>query len=247
MEHRTPEKSDPSVIEVLIVEDDPRIAEINRRFAEKVEGFAVVGTAITGEEAKEWLDVLRPQLVLLDVYLPDMKGTDLVWHIRQHHRDTDIILITAAGEVEVVQDALRGGVVDYIVKPLVFERFRRSLERYREHRRRLDESREMDQEQIDRLWNRTASEPAGETRFRSAMPKGIDPITLRKIKTVLDRKSDGLTAEEVAQEIGASRSTARRYLEYLVSTRTLRADLSYGTVGRPERRYFIQEPKGSAE
>ena len=95
-------------IEVLIVEDDIRIADIHRRFTEKIEGFKVIGTATTGEQAKEWLELVKPQLVLLDVYLPDMQGTELVTYIRHHLHDTDIIMITAASETDVVRHALRG-------------------------------------------------------------------------------------------------------------------------------------------
>ena len=94
-------------IEVLIVEDDIRIADIHRRFTEKIEGFKVIGTATTGEQAKEWLELVKPQLVLLDVYLPDMQGTELVTYIRHHLHDTDIIMITAASETDVVRHALQ--------------------------------------------------------------------------------------------------------------------------------------------
>ncbi|MFC4076140.1 response regulator [Salinithrix halophila] len=229
-------------LEVLIVEDDQRIAEINRRFTERVEGFTVAGTAHNGEEAREWLEVLQPQLVLLDIYLPDMKGIDLIWHIRRYYKNTDIILITAAGETDVVQEAMRGGVIDYIVKPIAFDRFRRSLDNYRDYRRQLERSDRMDQGQIDRLWTR-ANEGAASmlSKDPELMPKGIDPITLKKVTEVFEEAGEGgLTAEEVGKEIGASRSTARRYLEYLVSCQSLKADVSYGAVGRPERRYFSQ-------
>ena len=118
-------------IEVLIVEDDIRIADIHRRFTGKIEGFKVIGTATTGEQAKEWLDLVKPQLVLLDVYLPDMQGTELVTYIRHNLHDTDIIMITAASETDIVRHALRGGVTDYIVKPLMFDRFKTSLENYK--------------------------------------------------------------------------------------------------------------------
>ncbi len=164
-------------IEVLIVEDDPRIAEINRRFTEKVEGFSVVGTASTGMEAKDWLEVLRPQLVLLDNYLPDVLGVDLIWHIRQHSRNTDVILVTAANETEVVQEALRGGVVDYIVKPIQFERFRCSLEQYRDQREQMKQNGRMDQYQIDQLWKggSSLSVTAKQAASPRPSPKGSIP------------------------------------------------------------------------
>jgi two-component system CitB family response regulator len=224
-------------VDVLIVEDDVRVIDINRRFLEKLGGFHVLATATNGEEAKELLAYTRPNLVLLDVYLPDMLGTELVWHIRQHYRDVDIIMITAAKEIEMVQEALRGGVYDYIVKPLVFERFRERMESYREHFLRTSETGTVDQDEIDRILSRRlhVNKPR-----ESAMPKGIDSLTLEKVMDAIRRSEHtGLSAEEVGHIIGTSRTTARRYLEYLVGEGKARADLVYGTVGRPERKYRL--------
>lgn len=222
-------------VEVLIVEDDLRIVDINRRFVSKVDGFEVIATATNGAEAKELLALTHPHLVLLDVYLPDMLGIDLVWHIRQHYRDVDIIMITAAKEMDMVQKALRGGVFDYIVKPLVFERFRERLENYREHVLQTKRAGELDQELIDRILTR--SRISGRQR-ETAVPKGIDLLTLEKVLEAIRRTGDkGVSAEEIGKEIGTSRTTARRYLEYLVQEKKARPELIYGTVGRPERKY----------
>ncbi|MDF2680228.1 MAG: two-component response regulator [Brevibacillus sp.] len=222
-------------VEVLIVEDDLRIVDINRRFVSKIEGFEVIATATNGAEAKELLSFTHPHLVLLDVYLPDMLGIDLVWHIRQHYRNVDIIMITAAKEMEMVQEALRGGVFDYIVKPLVFERFRDRLVSYREHLWRTKDAGEVDQDVIDRIMTRSLNQSKSR---ETVMPKGIDLLTLEKVIQAIRRTGEkGVSAEEIGKEIGTSRTTARRYLEYLVLEKKARADLLYGTVGRPERKY----------
>ncbi|AUS08344.1 two-component system response regulator [Laceyella sacchari] len=228
-------------IEVLIVEDDARVAKVNRRFMEKIEGFQVVGIAANGQEAKVWLEEMRPQLVLLDVYLPDMKGIELVWYIRQHCKDIDIIMITAAEEIEVIQDALRGGVFDYLVKPVLFDRFKQSMEKYRLHLQTLSSHQRLDQKQVDQLLGHV-QEPIPEKHLSKALPKGIDPVTLEKVVQVVQAHSEqGLTAEQVGKHLGASRTTARRYLEYLVSIKRIRADHTYGTIGRPERKYYAEQ------
>ncbi|WP_254457063.1 response regulator [Brevibacillus sp. HB2.2] len=212
-----------------------RIIDINKRFVSKIEGFEVIATATNGTDAKELLSCTRPQLVLLDVYLPDMLGTELVWHIRQHYREVDVIMITAAKEMEMVQEALRGGVYDYIVKPLVFERFRERLESYRKHVIRTREAVEIDQEVIDQMLTRRLVAPKNRDVLA---PKGIDLLTLEKVIEAIRQTGDkGVSAEEIGREIGTSRTTARRYLEYLVLEKKARADLIYGTVGRPERKY----------
>lgn len=180
-------------IEVLIVEDDIRIAEIHRRFTEKIEGFKVIGTATTGEQAKEWLEFVKPQLVLLDVYLPDMQGTELVTYIRHNLHDTDIIMITAASETDVVRHALRGGVTDYIVKPLTFDRFKTSLESYQKKITKLKKNTQLSSEQIEHLWSQRGVQ-ANQIEYA---PKGIDPLTLAKIKKhMLTINEEGITCRD---------------------------------------------------
>jgi two-component system, CitB family, response regulator len=224
-------------IEVMIVEDDTRIAEINSRFTKKVEGFEVIAIASTGEQAIELLEIIQPQLVLLDVYLPDMKGTELVKLIRQIYPNIDIIMVTAASEVEIVGHSLRNGVSDYIVKPVTFERFKNSLENYQKKVEKLNSHKNLSQDEIERLWSNSQIE--NRLLVEEESPKGIDPLTLNKILNYLPMiKEEGITAEMLSKESGVSRSTARRYLEYLISQKKIYADLVYGNVGRPERRYF---------
>jgi two-component system CitB family response regulator len=223
---------------VFIVEDDLRISEINRRFTEKVEGYEVCGIATNLDEAKEMLEILEPDLVLLDIYFPDGHGIDFLWHIRNHHRATDVIMITAAKEINAVQEALRGGAIDYIIKPVVFDRFQNTLRKYQEYRNRVQDIRSVDQQKVDHIFHAVRREVSVE----KVIPKGIDPLTLQKIEEFIEREHiKGITAEELGKHVGVSRTTARRYLEYMVSNGTIRAELAYGTVGRPERRYFFIE------
>ncbi|OPH60721.1 two-component system response regulator [Paenibacillus ferrarius] len=231
------ENRNPSV-EVLIVEDDVKIAEINRRFVEKVDGFRVVGIATDALQAKEQLEILTPHLVLLDVYLPGASGLEMLSFIRQHYRETDVIMITAAKEIDAIREAIRSGAFDYIMKPLVFNRLQETLLRYLNFHRellRMKESGMINQSDVDRLWLGAPKKDSGsDTSF---LPKGIDKLTLVKIVHAISAAENGLTADQIAKEIGVSRSTGRRYLEHLVSSGDLYADLSYGVVGRPERVY----------
>lgn len=225
-------------IEILIIEDDKRIVDIHRRFIDRIEGFTVVGSAHTGEEAKDWVQALTPDLVLLDVYLPDALGTEILRFIHDNSPETDIIFITAAAEVDIVKKAYRRGVADYILKPLTFDRFKESLLSYKVKREKLAGVGIMKEDSIHFLWNKTNN--AAENPD-SLPPKGIDPITKEKVVSHLKRIEGGITAETLGVEIGVSRSTARRYLEYLVSEKRAYTELIYGSVGRPERRYFIQQ------
>lgn len=222
---------------VLIVDDDPKIAEIHRHFTEKIEDFSVCGMADTLEDAEKMSQLLEPDLVLLDLYFPEGLGTEILWKLRARRQATDVILITAAKELEPLQEAMRGGVFDYILKPVMFPRFKEALERFREHRMQLKTDSAVNQQDIDRLLHPYKDSSPGEPDY----PKGIDPLTLKKIRNVFEQSHpNGLSADEVGQQIGASRTTARRYLEYLTASGQLTAELIYGAVGRPERKYFAE-------
>ncbi|GHH96936.1 response regulator [Neobacillus kokaensis] len=228
-------------IEVLIVEDDLRVAEIQKRFLEQIEGFQTVGIAASYAEAKTLIEILQPDLLLLDIFFPDMNGLDLLKETKQQAKQMNVIMITAAKEIHKVQEAISIGVFDYIIKPVVFERFKQSLLRYQDFHRKLVQLEEegvyVTQQQVDRLLRKEIE--VSSSIEKSYLPKGIDPRTLEKVLEVLGREVSGLTAEIVAKKIGISRTTARRYLEHLVAEEKIEADLAYGTVGRPERVYIV--------
>lgn len=225
-----------SPIRTIIAEDDLRIAEIQHRFLEKLDAFETVGLAHNLEDCREMIDILKPDLVLLDIYFPDGNGLEFLKSLRDENRNIDVILVTAARDVESVKSAMHGGVFDYIVKPLEFSRMRDSLSRYQDHFERLNALDTVEQSDIDGLLPRANTDnPAN--RPVSLLPKGIDVLTLNKVRDVFQSAPDSQGAELVGQNIGISRTTARRYLEYLVSTNELVVDVTYGGVGRPERHY----------
>ena len=227
-------------LRVLVIEDDARIAEMHRYFVDKVAGFQVMGIAQNLEQARDLVNLLDPDLLLLDLYMPDGNGMTLLHGLRGQGRAVDVILITAAKHVADVQTALRAGAFDYLVKPVIFDRFEKALIRFRDFRRVMDQGENtLEQKDIDAL-NPALNAP--EEPGSENVPKGIDVLTLGKVRRAFTQVgSNGFSAEEVGEKIGASRSTARRYLEYMTTTMELRADVVYGSVGRPERRYFPNE------
>ena len=230
-------------IQVLIVEDDFRIAAIHRQFIEKVEGFVVQHNVKTAKEALTFLQSAkrRPDLILLDIYIPDVEGLDLFWTLRTSFHDIDMIIVSAAKEGGIVAETLRGGVFDYIVKPVDANRFEQTLKGYKIHRDFLVSKDLMEQADIDYIMG-SGHVSHSNNKLNGNLPKGIDPITLEEITHLLAyKKVKGITAVELSKEIGTSRSTARRYLEYLVSIKKIKTTLLYGNVGRPERQYILRE------
>ncbi|UPM53700.1 response regulator [Gottfriedia acidiceleris] len=229
-----------NLIEVLIVEDDSRIAEIHQRFIERIEGFSVIGIATNYQDAVDLIEILKPQLVLLDVYFPDMNGLDFLQWMKKNSILADVIMITASKEIDSVNKALHYGVFDFIIKPVIFDRFKKSLIRYVNYSNKVQslqsKSAYLTQEEIDGLIGKNNSI----IEEQSIYPKGIDKLTLDKVLFAIKEVHNGMTAENIGLEIGVSRTTARRYLEYLVSEGKVLADLAYGTIGRPERVYLIK-------
>ncbi|MFG0886325.1 response regulator [Vibrio sp. CJQ_6] len=217
---------------VLIIEDDVAIAQLHHKYLNQMGGFDVVGIATSQAEAEMQLEVLKPDLVLLDVYLPDGTGLDILQWVRGRNACCDVILITAARDVETLQQAMRGGVVDYLLKPVMFPRLEAALKKYQARQVELGQVADLDQGLVDKMLTAHAQSEANLQR----LPKGIDAVTLDKIRHLF-RQPVCLTADEAGERIGASRTTARRYLEYLIGSGELEADVRYGCVGRPERSY----------
>ncbi|MDE0543694.1 response regulator [Vibrio sp. VA3] len=217
---------------VMIIEDDLAIAELHHKYLSQLTGLEVVGIATTRMEAEMQLDILKPDLLLMDVYLPDGTGLEILNTLRASNQTCDVILITAARDVDTLQQAMRGGVVDYLLKPVMFPRLDAALKKYVSQRQQLDIVESLDQNLVDKMLQSNANQD----NLPNRLPKGIDGVTLDKIRELFPNGSV-LTADEAGEKIGASRTTARRYLEYLISTGELEADLNYGSVGRPERCY----------
>ncbi|MER5444962.1 response regulator [Streptomyces sp. NPDC002764] len=220
------------MIEVLVVDDDTRVAQVNAAYVEKVPGFHVAGEAHNAAEALRQLEALPElDLVLLDHYLPDETGLAVVREIRRRGHQTDVIMVTAARDVATVQAAMRHGALQYLVKPFAFAGLRAKLEAYAELRRRLDGGGEAEQAEVDRIFGvLSASSDPG-------LPKGHSPTTAELVRQALMNAEGPLSAQELADRTGVSRQTAQRYLKLLERTGRARLTLKYGDAGRPEHRY----------
>lgn len=225
------------MIKVLIAEDDPRIALLHQSMVEKVNGFEVIAIANTITQLEEYIILMSPDLLLLDVYFPDGNGIDFLEWMRNHGIATKVILITAAKEMASLEKSLRYGVFDYLIKPIMFYRFAASLEKFQAYREKVLTQEELCQSKVDEFFNKTTHT---EKPLHVGLPKGVDGITLEKILSVLHHHENYFSASEIADRLGINRTTARRYLEYLVSTSKVEVDSLYGSVGRPERKYRLK-------
>jgi response regulator of citrate/malate metabolism len=226
------------MIRVLIVEDDPLIAEAHRQYTERIAGFVVHATAGTGNAALRAAAAAAAadtpiDLVLLDIGLPDASGIDVASALGGIRPAPDIIAISSERDLAVVRSAVAHGVAMYLLKPFTFAAFRDKLEHYREYRAALGSGgAAAGQHEIDRAMNalRTADQ-------RSSMPKGVSADTLDLIIGALRDAPAGLNASEAAARLGISRVTAWRYLERLADDGAVGRATEYGRAGRPQVRY----------
>lgn len=220
------------MIRVLVVDDDFMVARIHVGFVERVEGFEVVGVAHSGAETVDAVARLRPDLLLLDLYLPDQFGLDLLAEVRTGPHPCDAVVITAARESESVRAAVRLGVADYVLKPFQFPDLEERLRRYADRRALLDGTEVSGQADVDRALSRASAGSAP-----ASLPKGLSPETARLVEQALRAAPDTLSASEVAEGVGLSRVSARRYLEHFATRGDADVRLRYGSTGRPERLY----------
>jgi two-component system CitB family response regulator len=224
------------VIDVVVADDDFRVAEVHAAFVEGIRGFRVVGRTHTAAAALDVVGRLRPALVLLDLYLPDASGLEVLQRLRAlPGGGPDVVVLTAARESAAVRTAIRAGALHYLIKPVDFSALREQLEAYAQLQARHARARELDQQEVDELFGLLRTAPA-------ALPAAARSPTARRIVAVLREAPDGLMAVDVADAVGISRATAQRHLSTLVRAGVLDLALDYGALGRPRHRYRMGVP-----
>ncbi|NUR84379.1 MAG: response regulator [Nonomuraea sp.] len=214
------------MIRVLVVDDDFMVARIHSGYVARQPGFEVVGVAHTGAQALEAVSEYRPDLVLLDIYLPDISGLEVLKALN----DVDVLMISAAKDVPTVREAMRSGAFNYLIKPFTADALSERLQQYADTRRRLTAiGPEARQDDVDRLF--------GTPKATDPLPKGLSVATCAIVERTLRETPGDLSAAEAAERAGLSRVSARRYLEYLCAAGRAELRPRYGTAGRPEHRY----------
>ncbi|MFI1469852.1 response regulator [Streptomyces wuyuanensis] len=221
---------------VLVVDDDFMVAKLHTRYVSATPGFTVAGVAHSGAEALRAVERLRPDLVLLDIYLPDMDGIGVLRELRAaeeldaERQPVDVLFITAARDAGTVRTALRAGALHYLIKPFSPAALQEQLRHVASLRSRLESLDEARQEDVDQLFG---TRPPGSRE----LPKGLAAHTADLVDRILREHPEGMSASECAEAGSLSRVSARRYLEYFAETGRAEVTLRYGGTGRPERRY----------
>jgi CitB family two-component system response regulator MalR len=226
------------MIRVVLVDDEPMVAELNRIYVERVPDFKVVASALSAEEGLRALRAQPVDLLLLDIFMAGQTGMDLMAEIRRLNLDVDVIFVTAARDAKTIGKALKLGAVDYLIKPFEFERLQQALEGYRATHRMVHAEQSLSQTELDAALSRRPREAPGEV----GLPKGLDRATLTRVcQAILEIPVDTpwFSSEELAGQVGISRVSVRKYLEFLCGRKVLRMEPSYGGMGRPVHRFCL--------
>lgn len=231
-----------NLIKVLLVEDDPMVREVNRQFIERVDGFKVIEMCNNGVEGYKKIELLKPDLVIMDIFMPEQDGLITLRKIRSANIPVDVITVTAANDMQTIQQILHLGVYDYIMKPFTFERIQQTLLNYFKFKAKTEEVKDLTQKELDEMirpYREMEESVENEISILSELPKGFNRSTLNKVIKYVKDSKEGVSADEVASGIGVARVTARRYLDFLEKQNFIKVDVHYGGVGRPINHYFI--------
>lgn len=214
-------------LRVLIVDDDFHVARLHVAYVDAVVGFTALAPVGSADAAVRAVHSLNPDLVLIDIYLPDSSGLDVLRAL-----DVDTFVISAASDPSVIRMALRRGALAYLIKPFAAEVLKRRLSAYARYRSLLGGDRSIDQDVVERALG--IMHPGDKNAVRPLAVTGL------AVLEALRDRGEPTTAGEIAEVVGISRATAQRYLSGLVDDDSIVVNLRYGTTGRPEHRYSIR-------
>ncbi len=219
-------------ISVLVVDDDPMVASINSYYVEKIPGLELICTASDVDMAKEVISEHAVDIILLDIFLGNTNGLDLLKYIRDNKIDSQVIMVSAAKDKNHIKNAMDYGVCDYLVKPFTFDRFKTAIELAKGRINKLQKD-TYDQKDLDEMiFARQNEEP-------SKLPKGLDVRTLERITQVVKELEETFTIYDVSKKSELSRVSVKKYLDYMCATEMLEEQYVYGNIGRPTYTYRV--------
>ena len=222
---------------VIIVEDDPMVASINKQYVERNSHLVLSEIFNNGKDALLYLKSHQADLIILDMYMPIMDGKQFLKELRSQGNNVDVIMVTAATDITSIRDLLSFGLVDYLVKPFEYSRFAQSLDRFLQKKNIISQNRCLSQNQLDDYLSFSLAAE------KEVLPsKGLQSKTLESIRSYLKKHGDKpLTSEQIADEVGLSRVTIRRYMNYLIELKEVSSDIDYNTGGRPSILYHYNQ------
>lgn len=226
------------VLKVLIAETDLLLQKLYSDLVAEESAYVVLKCVSSGPDMFEVLNTVGADLVLLDLYLKEFDAIAGLEQLRKDFPRTDYIIVSSGENPDLVRNALCQGVFEFLIKPFSFERLRFAMRNYQIYHHSLTgRTRPWQQEDLDNLVSMKSRDPSWANN--RVIPKGLQIKCLNDIENFLREHDDTFSAQEVSERLGISRSTARRYLEFLTIGERAIVEYAYRKIGRPEKRYRI--------
>jgi DNA-binding NarL/FixJ family response regulator len=189
-------------IELVVVEDDPRMMKTLVRLLGSYEELQVVGSAMSGEAAVETVAALRPQLVLLDLELPGIDGLEVTKRVKATLSDVEVLILTSFEDEVKVYQAIQAGAGGYLVKRLAMDKLRGAI------RDVLDGGTVIEPRLARRFWNYFQSV---QSKAEPEQPELLEPVE----RDILQMVARGLTNRETGDVLELERRTVRTHLGHI--------------------------------
>lgn len=223
------------MIQALILDDDPMVTSIHRRYLEMHGGVQIAACCANGRDGLRVVERQAIDLAIVDVYMPQMDGVQFVRELRARNCPLDVIMVTAANDAEHIRQFMALGVLDYLVKPFEYARFAEAIDRYMKKRAMLAAHTAVSQNLLDSLF-------APKESVKASLRKGMQEKTLDFILDYMrEHERETMTSEQIAAALSLSRVTIRRYMNYLIEQGKVESMIDYSTGGRPSILYRFSE------
>jgi len=204
------------VVRILLVDDHEVVRLGLAALLEDVAGVTIVGEAGSGIEALRACERLAPDLVLLDIRLPDQSGVEVCQHITQHWPHIRVIILTSFADDDLIAEAILAGAAGYVLKQVGNQELLRAIEAVRQGKALLDP--QVTQRMLQRMRRSERLLDAG--AFRELSKREIEVLLL---------VAEGKSNQEIAGALTVAEKTVRNHVSSLLEKLDLRNRVELAT------------------
>jgi DNA-binding NarL/FixJ family response regulator len=199
-------------IRVLVVEDQPKILKAQIKLLETYDEIEIVGEALSGESALEKIEECKPEVILLDLGLPQMSGIDVTKKVKASNPEIEILIFTIFDEEEKVTEAIAAGAAGYLLKGTPVEKIVEGIKDVKAGGAVIQPNLAR---ALLRLIGASVNERGGNGLHFERPPGEAQSVLTDRELEILQIIAKGLSNNEAAKVLGLSKATIRTHLEHI--------------------------------